>query len=52
MTTTSNGGSGIYLNANDRDAFLHFLENSTAKYFTSGSYGITFILTLNPDVDI
>jgi len=49
--STSIGGSGIYLDANDRDAFLHFLENSTASYLTSGAYGITFILTLKPDVE-
>lgn len=45
------GGSGLYLNANDRDAFLHFLQNSTSRYLSSGSFGITFILTLNPGVE-
>lgn len=45
------GGSGIYLNANDKEAFKHFLLNSTATFFKTGSFGMTYVLTLNPGVD-
>jgi hypothetical protein len=47
-----NGGSGLYLNetANDKEAFSHFLNNSTARPFRQGSNGITFILTLKDNI--
>ena len=46
------GGTGIYLDANDKDAFEHFLQNSTLSFSkASGSFGITYVLTLNPDVE-
>ena len=46
------GGTGIYLDANDKDAFQHFLQNSTLSFSSaSGSFGITYILTLNPDAE-
>lgn len=44
------GGSGIYLNANDKEAFEHFVTNSTARFLKTGSFGITYELTLNPGV--
>jgi hypothetical protein len=44
------GGSGIYLNANDKEAFEHFVNNSTAHFNRTGSFGITYILRLNPGV--
>lgn len=45
------GGSGLYLDAKDKDAFTHFLQNSTSKFLTSGSFGMTYVLTLNPGVE-
>lgn len=45
------GGSGLYLNANDKEAFTHFLQNSTSKFLTSGTFGMTYVLTLNPGVE-
>lgn len=45
------GGSGLYLNANDKEAFKHFLQNSTSRFLKSGSYGMTYVLTLNPGVE-
>lgn len=44
------GGTGIYLNANDKEAFEHFLSNSTASYYRKGSNGVIYKLTLNPGV--
>jgi hypothetical protein len=44
------GGSGIYLDANDKEAFEHFVNNSTASFLNTGSFGITYELTLNPGV--
>lgn len=44
------GGSGLYLNANDKEAFEHFVNNSTTSFLTTGSFGITYTLTLNPGV--
>lgn len=45
------GGTGIYLDANDKDAFHHFLQNSTLSFLRSGSFGTTYVLALNPDVE-
>ena len=45
------GGSGLYLNAHDKEAFEHFLQNSTSAFFRSGSNGMTYTLTLNPGVE-
>lgn len=47
---TKKGGSGIYLNANDKEAFEHFVNNSTASFLKTGSFGVTYELTLNPGV--
>ena len=44
------GGTGIYLNANDKEAFEHFVSNSTASYYRKGSNGLIYKLTLNPGV--
>lgn len=44
------GGSGLYLNANDKDAFEHFLLNSIGRFYRSGGTGMTYILTLKPRV--
>ena len=44
------GGTGLYLDANDKDAFFHFLNNSTSTYFGSGSNGVTFKLALKPGI--
>lgn len=48
LNSSKKGGSGLYLNANDKDAFYHFLSNSSSKYFKQGANGVTFKLTLNP----
>jgi hypothetical protein len=50
LKSSKKGGSGLYLNANDKDAFHHFLNNSTSKYFKQGANGVTFKLTLNPTI--
>lgn len=44
------GGSGIYLNANDKDAFEHFINHSDAVFMKTGAYGITYNLTLRAGV--
>lgn len=46
-----NGGSGLFLNANDKESFEHFLLNSTAHFLKTGTFGMTYILTLNPGVE-
>ena len=43
---TAKGGTGIYLNANDEEAFNHFLSNSTASYYRRGSNGVIYKLHL------
>jgi hypothetical protein len=45
------GGTGIYLDANDKEAFEHFMKNSKLSFSkASGSFGITYELTLNPGI--
>lgn len=45
------GGSGLYINANDKDAFLNFMSNSTPKLLTSGLTGMAYKCTLNPGIN-
>jgi hypothetical protein len=48
--TKIKGGTGIYLNANDKDAFEHFVSNSSVSYYKRGSNGLIYKLKLNPGV--
>jgi hypothetical protein len=42
------GGSGLYINANDKDAFYNFISNAKPKLLTSGLTGVAFEYTLDP----
>ena len=41
---------GLMINANDREAFEHFIRNSTIQFLGKGSFGVTFIATLDPNI--
>jgi len=45
------GGSGLYINANNKDAFSNFMANSIPNFKTSGLTGMAYEFTLNPGIN-